>query len=102
MRRPVLLLAALLLPSGLALAQPAPAPAPTARSGPGAENPVLARVDGAEIRLSDLREELGRLPDQLRGVPQPTLVPLLLDQLITQKAITTAARRRRKCAPATS
>ncbi|OYW09983.1 MAG: peptidylprolyl isomerase, partial [Rhodospirillales bacterium 12-71-4] len=36
--------------------------------------------------------EAQRLPEELRGMPAPTLFPLLLDQMITQKAITAAAR----------
>ncbi len=83
--RPALLLAAFLL-AGPAYGQaPAPAPAP-----PG--DPVLARVDGMEIRQSDLEAELQRLPPELRAVPVQVIQPLLLDQLITQKALVAAAR----------
>lgn len=81
MRPAALLFAALLLPAGLALAQGTP-PA----------NPVVARVDGQEIRLTDVQEEARRLPEELRGMPPQMLFPLLLDQMITQKAITAAAR----------
>ncbi len=84
MRRPALLIAGLLLPASLALAQTAPAPA----------DPVLARVDGAEIRASDLAAEAERLPAELRGMPPQTLFPLLLDQMIAQQALVTAARAR--------
>jgi peptidyl-prolyl cis-trans isomerase C len=80
MRRSALLLAFFLLPAHLALAQ---GPAP---------DPVIARVEGTEIRLSELQAEAQRLPDELRGMPAPMLMPLLLDQMITQKAITAAAR----------
>lgn len=85
-RPPVLLLAALLL-GGPALAQ-APAPAPAAAPA----DPVLARVDGVEIRQSDIEAEMQRLPPELRAVPAPVLQPLLLDQVITQKALVAAAR----------
>jgi peptidyl-prolyl cis-trans isomerase C len=97
MRRPALFLAAFLLPAGPVLAQaptPAPAPAPGAPAAAApAPDTVLARVDGIEIRQSDLEAELRRLPDELRSVPPQMLQPLLLDQLITQKAIVGAARR---------
>jgi peptidyl-prolyl cis-trans isomerase C len=86
MRRPALLLAALLVPAGLAFAQ-APSPSPTA-----AADPVLARVNGIEIRQSDLEAEVLRLPEQLRNMPPMMLQPLLLDQMITQKALVAAAR----------
>jgi peptidyl-prolyl cis-trans isomerase C len=82
MRRPALILAALLVPAGLALAQ---APTPAA-------DPVLARVNGLEIRQSELEAEIRRLPDELRNMPPLMLQPLLLDQMITQKALVTAAR----------
>jgi peptidyl-prolyl cis-trans isomerase C len=92
MRRPAFLLAALLLPAVPVLAQaPAPAAAPTAAP---AADPVLARVDGLEIRQSDLEAEIRRLPDELRSVPPQMLQPLLLDQIITQKALVAAARAR--------
>jgi peptidyl-prolyl cis-trans isomerase C len=88
---------AFLLPAGLALAQAPAAPTPPAPAGaqpaaPQAEDPVLARVDGMEIRQSDLAAELARLPDQLRGMPPQMLQPLLLDQIIAQKALVAAAR----------
>ena len=100
MRRPAFLLAALLLPAGHALAQspavPATsAPAPAPAQGGGAAIPpdtVVARVDGIEIRQADIEAEVRRLPDELRSVPPQMLQPLLLDQLITQKALVAAAR----------
>lgn len=90
MRRPALILAALLVPAGLALAQgPAPAPTPAP-----AADPVLARVDGIEIRQSDVEAEMRRLPEELRNMPPAMLQPLMLDQMITQKALVAAARAR--------
>ena len=68
------------------------APAAAAPAAP-APDTVLARVDGIEIRQADLESEMRRLPDELRSVPPQMLQPLLLDQLITQKAIVAAARR---------
>ena len=83
MRRTAPLLAALLLHVGVAAAQTPLAPG---------DNPVLARVDGVEIRMTDVQAEAARLPEELRGMPPMMLYPLLLDQMITQKAITAAAR----------
>jgi peptidyl-prolyl cis-trans isomerase C len=94
MRRPALFLAALLVPAGLALAQTPPASAPAPAAPALAADPVLARVEGIEIRQSDLDAEIRRLPDELRGMPPAMLQPLLLDQMITQKAIVAAARAR--------
>ena len=90
MRRPALLLAALLVPAGLAQAQ-APATPPPAAQAP-ASDPVLARVEGIEIRQSEIEAEARRLPEELRNMPPMMLHPLLLDQIITQKAIVAAAR----------
>ncbi len=88
MRRPATLLATLLITTALA----APALAQSAAPAPAASDPVVARVDGTEIRRSELESEAQRLPEELRAMPAPMLMPLLLDQLITQKAITAAAR----------
>ncbi|MBR0679979.1 peptidylprolyl isomerase [Roseomonas eburnea] len=66
-------------------AQPAPA------TPPG--DPVVARVDGQPILLSDLAAAARDLPEELRGAPPQMLYPLLLDQLIAGRAVTAAARR---------
>jgi peptidyl-prolyl cis-trans isomerase C len=65
--------------------QPSPA-APAA-------NPVVARVDGQPILLSDIAAAAQELPDELRAMPAPMLYPLLLDQIIAGRAVTAAARR---------
>lgn len=65
-------------------AQPAPAPA---------ADPVVARVDGTEIHLSDVSEAAQALPAQYRALPQSVLFPLLTDQLIDRAAVTAMARR---------
>ncbi|MBE9605557.1 peptidylprolyl isomerase [Acetobacteraceae bacterium H6797] len=96
MRRAHIVLTLLAL-AGPALAQgtppPAAAPAPAAGLAPGAPNPVVAKVDGDEIRLSDLVEAADTLPDQLRSTPPQVLLPMILDQLIAQKALVAQARR---------
>jgi peptidyl-prolyl cis-trans isomerase C len=95
---------ALILPLLLAAAQPAlaqgaaPAPAPlqapaaAAPAAPAAQDPVLARVDGEEIRRSDVQTAIGELPPELRSAPESVLSPLVIDQMITQKALVAAAR----------
>ncbi|WP_245216736.1 peptidylprolyl isomerase [Neoroseomonas nitratireducens] len=70
---------------GLALAQPTPA------TPPG--DPVVARVDGEPILLSDLAAAARDLPEEVRGAPPQMLYPLLLDQMIAGRAVTAAARR---------
>ncbi|MFT8243200.1 peptidylprolyl isomerase [Roseomonas sp. BN140053] len=78
-------------------APPAPAASPTPAAPPGlpqppAADPVVARVDGQEIRLSDVRDAAAQLPDEVRSAPPAMVYPLILDQLVAQKALVTAAR----------
>lgn len=86
LRAGLILAVALLAAPGL-MAQPAPA------TPPG--DPVVARVDGEPILLSDLAAAARDLPEELRGAPPQMLYPLLLDQMIAGRAVTAAARRAR-------
>lgn len=93
-----LMLTAMLL-SGTALAQPAatpPAATPPAASAPAPQvsDPVVARVDGFEIRLSDVTEFGQALPDEMRNLPPTMLYPLLVDQLIDKRALLVLAKKR--------
>jgi peptidyl-prolyl cis-trans isomerase C len=54
---------------------------------------VVARVDGAEIRLSEVAEQAQRLPEQFRSMPPQILFPLLIDQMISERVLTQAARQ---------
>ena len=90
--RTLLLATALLLPLGAA-AQAPPQPA--------AEDPVLARVDGEVVRLSDvLATAEDVLPAGMRGTPGPMLLQMLppeiarqlVDRTITERVLTDAAR----------
>ncbi|MGI4977988.1 MAG: peptidylprolyl isomerase [Janthinobacterium lividum] len=56
-------------------------------------DPVLASVDGHEIRMSDLTVAAESLPQQLRGMPKPVLYPMLLDQLIDRQAVVIEAKK---------
>ena len=79
--RPTLLCAALLL-GGHVAAQPAAAP-----------DPVVAKVDGNPIHLSDLKDAAQSLPENLRALPVQKLYPMLLDQLIDGRALVTEAHK---------
>ena len=86
--------AGLVLAAALVAAQPAGAQQPTpAAPQASPADPVVARVDGDAIRLSDLAAAARELPEELRGAPPQMLYPLLLDQLIAGRAVTAAARR---------
>jgi peptidyl-prolyl cis-trans isomerase C len=83
-------------PPAAAPAAPAPAGPPPAAQGaaaPAVGDPVVAKVSGEEIHLSDVTEAAQGLPDEYRGMPQAVLFPLLLDQAIDRKAIVALARK---------
>ncbi|MFC7552729.1 peptidylprolyl isomerase [Pseudoroseomonas wenyumeiae] len=52
----------------------------------------MARVDGQEIRRSEVQAAIAELPPELRSAPESVLSPLVIDQMITQKALVAAAR----------
>jgi peptidyl-prolyl cis-trans isomerase C len=94
-----------LLAAGPALAQ-APAPATPAPAPAAAEdaNPVLARVNGQDIRLDEVMATAAEaMPAELRSVPPallrsmlpPTVFEQLLDRAITDRAMLAAARAAR-------
>ena len=73
---------AALLFGGHVAAQPAAAP-----------DPVVARVDGQAIHLSDLKDAAQSLPENLRALPVQKLYPMLLDQLIDGRALVSEAHK---------
>ncbi|MCW8086206.1 peptidylprolyl isomerase [Sabulicella glaciei] len=89
--------------SSPATAAPAPTSAtPAPAASPAEADPVLARVDGQEIRLSEVMETAAEaLPAELRNVPPATLRALLpppvfqqlVDRAVTDRVLVAAARR---------
>ncbi|HTH99690.1 MAG TPA: peptidylprolyl isomerase [Acidisoma sp.] len=71
--------------------QPAAAPAGTADTAP--KNPVIATVNGQDIHMSDLQEMARNLPQQLQGMSPQQLYPILLDQIVDQKAMAIQAKK---------
>jgi peptidyl-prolyl cis-trans isomerase C len=67
-------------------AKPAAAPQPPA-------DPVLAKVNGQDIRMSDLNAIAQSLPPEARQLPPQQLVPQLLDQAIQGKALVIEAKK---------
>ena len=78
------LFALTLLGSGVGWAQGA--------SQPPAD-PVVAKVDGQPIHLSDVKDAVQALPENLRGMPVQRLYPMLLDQLIDGRALAAEAHK---------
>jgi peptidyl-prolyl cis-trans isomerase C len=85
-------------------AQPAAAPPPgAAPASPDAASPaiggvppadpVVARVNGQALHLSELEDLAQSLPPQARGLPQRVLYPILLNQLIDREALIEEARK---------
>jgi peptidyl-prolyl cis-trans isomerase C len=65
--------------------QPAPQLAP-------AGDPVVAKINGTVLHLSDVAAAQRRLPQQMQNVPLDTIYPQLLDQLIGNKLVTEAGK----------
>ncbi len=85
-------LAGLTLASGAVLAQPKPATPPAAAAQ---QDPILAKVNGADIRLSDLNVLAQQLPPEARQLPPQQLIPQLLDQAIDGKALLALAKKQK-------
>ena len=65
---------------------PAPSPLPP-------PNTVVARVDGAELHLSDVEAAQQNLPPQAQKLPLEQIYPMLLDRLVDGALITEAGRK---------
>jgi peptidyl-prolyl cis-trans isomerase C len=70
---------------------PSTAPALTAGLPPG--NPVVARVNGTDLHLSDVEAAEQSLPPQAQKMPLAQIYPMLLDRMIDGMLITEAGRK---------
>jgi len=61
-------------------------------SGTPDENPVVALVDGSEIRQSDVAVAYARLPDRFKQVPINVLFPQIVQQLVDGELLAVAGR----------
>ncbi len=80
-------------PAALAQTPPSPASAPPAAAAAAPVDPVIARVNGADIHLSELQQAATGLPEQYRSMPQQMLYPMLLDQLVDRRALSDYAHK---------
>ena len=102
LQRPLFILALGLLCAGLAdgdavMAADPPAASPSL-GGPAAGplppgDTVVARVDGTELRLSDVEAAQKNLPPQAQKLPLEQIYPILLDRLVDGELITEAGRK---------
>ena len=72
--------------------RPAQTPAPAAPAA-AAQDPVLARVDGAVIRRSDVVNFQRNLPPQFQQMPIEALIEPIMDRLISQKLLAADGRK---------
>jgi peptidyl-prolyl cis-trans isomerase C len=90
MRSPLRPAAALALAAGLLVV-----PAAAQQGQPAAaSDPVVARVNGAEIRRSEVAAEQQTLPQELRAVPLDAIFPHLLRRMIDSRLLVAEARRK--------
>ena len=77
-------------------AQPAPPsqqPAKPAQASPAAKDPVVAIVNGQQVRLSELEVAQQALPQQYRNMPLSAVFPALLDRIIDGKLVVADGRK---------
>ncbi|MCM0021889.1 MAG: peptidylprolyl isomerase, partial [Tagaea sp.] len=84
-------LAALLASAPVWAQTPRPAQAPAAPAA--ADDPMLARVDGAVIRRSDAVNFQRNLPPQFQQMPLEALIEPILERLISQKLLAGDGRK---------
>jgi peptidyl-prolyl cis-trans isomerase C len=70
-----------------------PTPSAAATQALPSGNPVVARVDGTELRLSDVQAAQQNLPPQAQKLPLEQIYPMLLDRLVDGMLITEAGRK---------
>lgn len=56
-------------------------------------DPVVAKVNGQEIHLSDVKQAAENVPPQARALPPQQLYPMLLDRLIDAHALLVEAKK---------
>jgi peptidyl-prolyl cis-trans isomerase C len=66
---------------------------PSSPATPGAKDPVVAIVNGQQIRLSDLEIAQQGLAQQYRNVPLQTIYPALLASVIDNKLVVADSRK---------
>ena len=62
-------------------------------TAPPPADPIVAKVDGQPIHLSELKDAVQGLPANVRGMPTQTLYPMLLDQMIDGRLLVAEARK---------
>ncbi len=79
------------LAAGLAASAAEPSGPAVGTLPPG--NPIVARIDGVELHLSDVEAAQQSLPPQAQKLPLEQIYPMLLDRLVDGALITEAGRK---------
>jgi peptidyl-prolyl cis-trans isomerase C len=85
--------AALALSSALAAGDAAAEAAAGAKPATAPADPVVAKVNGEEIHLSDLEAAKQQLPEQLKAMPIQLIYQPLLERVIDGKLLAAAAKK---------
>lgn len=72
-----------------------PPPAPMSTPAPALKDPVVAIVNGQQIKLSELEVAQQALPPQYRNVPLQSVFAALLDRMIDSKLVVSDGRKNR-------
>lgn len=62
-------------------------------SPPASGDPILAKVNGEAVHLSDVRDAVGHLPQRAMSIPPQTLYPLVLNKIVDSIALAAEAHR---------
>lgn len=69
---------------------PAQQPAPAAGQAKAEENPVVARVNGQEIRRAEVMAAMQALDPRVQQLPMQVVYPALLEQVVNARLVTAA------------
>ena len=69
------------------------APAPVASATPANADPVVAKVGGTDVHLSEVQAALAGVPQQYRQLPPQMLYPMVLDQVVDRYAVAALAHK---------
>jgi peptidyl-prolyl cis-trans isomerase C len=62
-------------------------------NAPPTGDPIIAKVNGDVVHLSDVRDAVRNLPERARSIPPQTLYPLVLNKIIDSMALAAEAHR---------
>ena len=73
--------------AGEAPAQVAQTQTPADPATPEQTDPVVARVDGADIKRSEVVQMVNMMPPQMQQIPLEQLLPIAIEQLVNNKIV---------------